>query len=171
LVAGAAGNISLRLSEDRFLITAAGSRFGSLSRGDIAAIDSNGRVVEEGPLPSTEYPTHLAIFSRRPDVAAIVHTHSIYASVLAFLKRPVLAMNPEAAEVVGRTPLADYRLHGTPELAQAVAEALGRDNAVLMERHGALTTGATLREALDRAIYLEEAAKMTFLAGLARQSD
>jgi ribulose-5-phosphate 4-epimerase/fuculose-1-phosphate aldolase len=168
LVVGRAGNISLRLPEGRFLITPSGCRLGRLTETDPVVIDDAGRPIDGG-VPSTEWRVHLAIYNIRPDVGAIVHTHSTYATVLAFLNRPLLNVNPETAEVVGEVAVVPALPHGTPELADAVAAAIGPRNALFIERHGVVTVGATLDEAVQRALYLEEAAKMAYLIYLSER--
>ncbi len=167
LVKGRAGNISLRLPEDRVLITPAASCLGRLVEGELTVINMHGEVVEGERAPSTEHQAHLAIYMTRPDVGAIVHTHSTYASVIAYLKQPLLDVNPEAAEAVGKVGRVPSLKHGSQQLAVAVARTLGSNFAVLMEKHGAATVGINMREAVDRAFYLEEAAKMSYLIGLA----
>ena len=170
LVVGSAGNISVRLPGNRVLIKAAGARLGEMGQDDLAVIDMDGQQVEVGPAPSTEYRVHLAIYASRPTVNAIVHTHSTYASALAYLKQPLLNVNPEASEIVGEVGFVPELPHGTQELADAVADALKTRNAALMMKHGPVVVGATIAEATDRALYLEEAAKITYLITLAGKS-
>lgn len=167
LVVGAAGNISVRLPGDRVLIKAAGTRLGEMGPDDIAVININGEPVEAGPAPSTEFRVHLAIYAARPDINAVVHTHSIYASVLAYLQQPLLDVNPETTDVVGEAAFVPALPHGTSELADAVAAALKTNKAAFMVKHGPIVVGATMAEAIDRALYLEEAARMTYLIKLA----
>jgi L-fuculose-phosphate aldolase len=163
LVTGCAGNISVRLPGGRVLIKAAGARLGDMGPNSLSVIDMAGNIVEAGPAPSTEYRVHLAIYAARPDVNAIVHTHSVYASVLGYFKEPLLDINPETTEVVGEVGFVPRLPHGTEELADAVAAALKTNNAALMIKHGPIVVASTMAEAVDRACYLEEAAEMTYL--------
>ncbi len=166
LVNGRAGNLSLRLPEGRYLISPSGGCLGRLTAAEPVVIDEEGQALEGG-IASTEYRVHLAIYAARPDVAAIVHTHSTYATVLAYLGRPILNVNPETAEVLGPVGAAAEQPHGTDALAAAVVGALNSSAAVLLERHGALTVGADMPAAVERAQYLEQAALMTYLINLA----
>ena len=84
---------------------------------------------------------HLAIYSARPDVGAIVHTHS-----------PAARATPAPS-----LPVADYAEPGTQELAERASSALGDGEAVLMARHGVVAVGAGLAEALDAARRAESA--------------
>lgn len=170
LVVGGAGNISVRLPENRVLIKRAGGRLGEMSPADISVINMVGDLVEPGPAPSTEYRVHLAIYAARPDINAVVHTHSTYATVLAYMETPLLEVNPETTEVVGEAGFVPALPHGTQELADAVADALLRNNAAFMVKHGPIAAGENLAEAVDRALYMEEAAKMTYLIKLSEFS-
>lgn len=163
LVKGRAGNISLKLPENRILISPTGFCLGRLLDDELVVISLSGDLLEGERTPSTEFKAHLAVYLTRPDVGAVVHTHSTYASVAAYLKLPLLNVNPEAAEEVGKVGRVPAMTPGTQELAVAVAKALGSNGAVLMERHGALTVGVNMREAVNRAFYLEEACKMSYL--------
>ena len=82
---------------------------------------------------------HLAVLAARPDVGAVVHTHS-----------PRATANPPAPVAVGRS--------GTPELGTAVVEAAGGGHAVVIREHGPVCFGADLAEALARAFEVERAA-------------
>lgn len=163
LVKGRAGNISLRLPENRVLISHTGSCLGNLAKEGLAVINLQGELLEGENKPSTELKAHLAVYLTRPDVGAIVHTHSTYASVVAYLKIPLLKVNPETNEIVGKVGRVPALAPGSQELAIAITKTLGSNYAVLMERHGALTVGVNMREAVNRAFYLEEACKMSYL--------
>jgi L-fuculose-phosphate aldolase len=163
LVKGRAGNISLRLPENRVLISHTGSCLGNLANEGLAVINLQGELLEGERKPSTELKAHLAVYLTRPDVGAIVHTHSTYASVAAYLKLPLLKVNPETNEIVGKVGRVPALAPGSQELAVAVAKTLGSNYGVLMERHGAITVGVNMHEAVNRAFYLEEACKMSYL--------
>jgi len=170
LVVGRTGNISVRLPEDRVLITPAGASLGYLTDDELAVVAVCGGAVEGEETPSTEYKLHLAIYLIRPDVGAIVHTHPAYATVVGYLKQKIHDVNPETREVLGKVNLAPALKHGTQELAVATAKTLGSNYAVMMEKHGAVTVGINLQEAVDRAHYLEQAAKLSYLTTLAAKS-
>ncbi len=166
LVNGRAGNLSARLPGGRIIISPSGGCLGRLAVPEPVVIDESGQALDGGT-PSTEYRVHLAIYAARPDVEAIVHTHSTYATVLAYLGRLILDVNPETAEVLGPVGSVPALPHGTDELAAAVVAGLSSGAAVLLEKHGALTVGPDIAAATERAQYLEEAAKMTYLINLA----
>jgi len=162
LVVGRAGNVSVRLSDHRVLITASGASLENLTDDKLAVVSLDGVFAGQGN-PSSEYPLHEAIYAARPDVGAIVHTHSVYATVAGVLKEGFLGVNPEAVESLGVINIAPARPHGTRELAVAATRALGQNNGVLLENHGAVTVGVNLATAVENALYLEQTAKISYL--------
>ncbi|ASJ10581.1 fuculose phosphate aldolase [Thermococcus sp. P6] len=163
LTAAFGGNLSL-LFGGLVFIKSTGAVMDELNAGDIAVIDLDGRQVS-GVRPSSEYRMHLAIYREREDVRAVVHLHppySIAASTMAGKELPIIT--PEAELYLGRIPVAEFRPAGTRELAEKVAEAIKESDAVIMERHGIVTVGRTLREAFYRAELVEESAKLWYLA-------
>jgi L-fuculose-phosphate aldolase len=101
---------------------------------------------------------HAAIYEQRPDVGAIVHTHSAYISALTTRQEPVLAYNIVAAPFVGRQSL--YLEDGTqpPVEGKLVATALAENDVLLISNHGVILVGASLEEATMRAVLIEQAA-------------
>jgi len=138
LVQGTEGNASARAGE-LVAISPTGLAYDSLRPGDVALVEPDGTLVE-GSAPSVELPMHLAVLAARPDVGAVVHTHSRHATA-----RPAV-------------PVAEGR-SGTFELGSAVAAALGEGDAVVIRAHGPVCVGRDLPAALARAIELEEAAR------------
>lgn len=165
LVSGAAGNLSLRLDDSKILITPALSVFSRLKASQLVVLNLEGRVIE-GKEASTEKIVHLAIYRARSDVAAIAHTHPVYVSAFASLDREVKFFSPEIADYLGRVPLVPYLPSGTPKLAQAVVEHLGQDRGVILAKHGLITVGESLAEAVDMAELIENAAKVSYLSEL-----
>ena len=160
LVHGSAGNISVRHG-DHVSITPSGIDYVGLEAADIVTIDLAGAVVDGSRAPSSERAVHLEIYRGRPDVSAIVHTHSISATALAAIGEPIPAFLVEAMVVLGGVvAVAPFRMTGTPELGVAAARALGSGRAVLLQSHGAVAVGSSLDEARDRAFALEEVAKV-----------
>lgn len=166
---GSAGNLSLRIG-DIALVTPSGVPAGRLLPAQVAAMplsDANGAF--EGPLPpSSEWRFHLDIYRSRPDVRAVVHMHSTYATTLATLRREIPAVHYMIAAFGGPTvPCVGYASYGTPQLSRLVIEGLrGRDGA-LLANHGAIVVGADMRRALWRAVELEALAKVYYLASRA----
>ena len=106
---------------------------------------------------------HLEIYKARDDVNAIVHTHSVFATAHAVAINQ-LSLGGGELELRGRVDVAPFALPGTPELARNVAETLGRKNAVLLRNHGATCVGRDLDETFLNALYLEDTAKICYIA-------
>ena len=166
LVAGTWGNISLRNDAgNRIVITPSGRPYNELTPADVVVVDEEGTVVE-GSRPSSELLLHMAIYAARPDVRAIVHTHSLYATACAVAGEAIPPCLEELVQVVGGgVNVAHYALPGTAQLAQNAVAALGDRTAVLLANHGAVACGPSLKEALLVAELVEKAAQIHAIAG------
>jgi L-fuculose-phosphate aldolase len=106
--------------------------------------------------PSSEWHFHQAIYRVRPDLHAIVHTHSVHAAALACLRRELPAFHYMVAVAGGHdVPCVPYHLFGTEALSQAVAGAFAQRDACLMANHGLVAAGATLARAMKVAQEIE----------------
>lgn len=162
LVPGTWGNISARLPDASFIaITPSGMDYMTLVPENIVIIDLNGNVIEGKNIPSSEAKLHLAIYNARPDVFAIVHTHSIYASSCAVANQPIPPIVEDLVQVVGGSvDVAPYALPGTQEVADNSVQALGKKFAVLMQNHGVVGVGKNLKEAITVCKIVEKAAQI-----------
>jgi L-ribulose-5-phosphate 4-epimerase len=165
LVAGASGNVSRRVEGPDGVplvaITASQVPYHRLTAGDIVVIDFEGDPVEGEGVPSSETLAHLAVYRARPDVGAVVHTHSIYASALAVAGLEILPLIDEQVVILGGSvPVAEYATAGTQDLADKVAAALGEGGAVLLRNHGVLGVGADLEEAAIACELVERLAQI-----------
>ena len=168
LVAASDGNISCRLDDGTFLITPSGVAKGFLSEDDILVVDAEGRVLSGQAKPSIETGMHLAVYRVRPEVEALVHAHPPLTTAFTLTERDMNEDAPDEVKLqLGRIVKAKYGEAGSAELAQNVAEAAATGaDAVLLSRHGALTTGADPLRALFRMESLEQAAKTRLAARL-----
>jgi L-fuculose-phosphate aldolase len=168
---GAAGNISLRFG-DAMLITPSGVDYDALTPAMILAqgldADQPARDASLGVKASSEWRFHRDILRARPDVAAVVHNHAPYATVLSMLRRPIPASHYMIAAFGGaRIECADYAPFGTQALSELAVAALGDRLGVLLGSHGMIAVGPDLDRALWLAEELETLAKLHYLAGLA----
>jgi L-fuculose-phosphate aldolase len=162
LIVGAEGNLSIRLTDDRLLITSTGRRKDELKTADLVTVPIDGEVTaahrpgDEHPRPSSDVAIHRAVYRARPDVMAVVHAHVPAAMALTLAGEvPDPAVLPETAFHLPRLPVVPFGRMGSEELAIRVALALSDapvpfPDAVLLERHGAVTVGASLEQAVDR---------------------
>jgi L-fuculose-phosphate aldolase len=152
---GRSGNVSARF-EDSLLITPTGLAYELITPADIVRVRIDGRILPGQPAPSSELLFHLAVYRSRPDVGAIVHCHSMHATVLACARRPIPAFHYMVAAAGGDDiPLVPYATFGSEELARHVAEGLTHRNACLMANHGQIAVGANGIEALALAEEVE----------------
>lgn len=170
LVTGTSGNVSVRVPEAGVLITPTGLDYEVMGPEHVVLVDVDGNLLEGRLAPSSETPMHTGIYRARPNVDAVVHTHSRYATTLACLGweiPPVHYMLTTLADD-GRIPVAPYALYGTEELALRASEALeGSRNACLLRTHGTITVGESPEEAFSRTVTLEEMAEVYYRARLA----
>lgn len=153
----ASGNLSLRLDEG-ILVTPSGIPPAAMAPDDCALLDAAGRpAAADGPVPTSEWRLHIEIYRRRPDVSAIVHTHSPEATAAATLGADVPAIHYVVARFGGAAlRCAPYATYGSSELAVHVADALGEDrSACLMANHGATCVAADLDAAVSLALDVE----------------
>ncbi|RZI79275.1 MAG: aldolase [Microbacterium sp.] len=164
LTPGTTGNVSVRRG-DRMLTSGTGTRLGALSADDWAETDLDGAPVA-GIRPTKESALHAGVYRARADVGAIVHLHSpaaLAVSCLAGLaaREPLPAYTPYYAMRVRGLTVVDYFRPGHADLAGAVvaaltgADAQTRSDAALLRRHGLVTVGATLTDAVAAAEELE----------------
>ncbi|GBD10402.1 L-fuculose phosphate aldolase [bacterium HR23] len=171
LVLGTAGNVSVRVNqrEGRTLlaITPTQRPYLTLRPEDIPVIDEEGEAILGDLPPSSESLLHIAIYRARPDVHAIVHTHSPYASACAVAG---LAIPPILDELVvyagGTVEVAPYGFPGSQDLADKAVYALGDRCAVLLRHHGVVGVGRSLEQALQVCLLVERAAQVFILARL-----
>ena len=152
---GRSGNVSVRFANG-VLITPSGMAYDAIMPADIVRVDLDGAAAAGQRKPSSELHFHLATYRARPDIGAIVHTHSLHATVLACARRAIPAFHYLVAVAGGDDiPLVPYATFGGDELARHVAAGLAHRNACLMANHGQIAVGPTCAEALALAAEVE----------------
>jgi L-fuculose-phosphate aldolase len=141
LYTGTSGNVSCRV-EGGFVVTPTGIACDALTAGDMVEVQMDGRP-RGRLLPSSEWRIHRDIYQSRPEVAAVVHTHSPFATALACLRRPVPAFHYMVAKTGGpELRCARYATYGTEALSKNAVAALAGRRACLLANHGAIALGA-----------------------------
>ena len=158
LTHGTSGNISVRRDADSFFISPTGSVYEELEARDIPLLHFDGRWFG-GRRPSSEWRFHRDLLRSRPDVGAIVHTHSRYATALACTGRGIPAFHYMVA-VTGDIEIrcTAYHTFGSQELSDAILATLRGSNACLLGNHGVIAMGADLASALTLAGEVENLA-------------
>ena len=144
---GSTGNLSVRVGAG-MLITPTGMGADDLRPQDLVWQGWDG--TQRGDwLPSSEWHFHQAIYRARPDLQAILHTHSTHAAALACLRRELPAFHYMVAVAGGDdVPCVPYHLFGTTALSLGVASAMRERDACLMANHGLVAAGPTLASAM-----------------------
>ncbi|HEY0906595.1 MAG TPA: class II aldolase/adducin family protein [Methylophilus sp.] len=151
---GTSGNASVRLA-DGYLITPSGVPAAQLSTHSMVYMDWDGGA-EAGKKPSSEWRFHQDILQARPEVNAVVHCHSMFATTLACLGREVPPFHYMIATVGGdNIRCAPYALFGTQALSDVALIALQGRNACLLAHHGMIAVGKHLAQALAVAVEVE----------------
>lgn len=167
LIAGAEGNVSVRLGADRVLATPAGLSKADLGEADLVEVGADGRALAGGRRVSTEIAVHLRLYARRADVRAVVHAHPPAATGFAVAGEDFMAgVLPEVIFGLGAVPLVPYGMPGSSELADRFEPFVADHDAFLMANHGAVTCGPTLALAHQRMESLEQAARILLAARL-----
>ncbi|WP_386691726.1 MULTISPECIES: 3-oxo-tetronate 4-phosphate decarboxylase [unclassified Lonepinella] len=164
---GGAGNLSVRLDENRILVTPTGSSLGRLDTERLSVVDMQGNWIS-GDKPSKEYVFHLALYQQNPKCNAIVHLHSTYLTALSCLDgldqyNAIKAFTPYYVMRVGKLQVIPYYRPGSPEIARELSERALTGKAFLLANHGIVVTGSDLLDAADNADELEETAKLQFI--------
>lgn len=168
LVIGSSGNISLRLDDHRFVVTAGGVSYRHLTPNDHPVVDiATGRW--DGPRrPTSELALHLRLMGAMPDVQAIVHTHSRYAAAFAVARLDLpFICNESLATRAERVLVTEYAPPGSADLgaqARTTFEAQPGSRAILLANHGVVALGPSLDDAYLVAQSVEWTAEICYLA-------
>ncbi|MBI4305566.1 MAG: class II aldolase/adducin family protein [Chloroflexi bacterium] len=168
LVAGTSGNLSTRLQDGLYLVTPASRAYDEMTEADLVVVNEELEPAEADHIPSSESLLHLAVYHARPDLGAVAHTHSIYASAAAAAG---IAIPPVLDEVVvqlgGPIECAEYGPPASEELARKAVKALGDRRAALLRNHGVVGAGRTPAEAVEACVLVERVAQIFLFAELA----
>ncbi|HHW62327.1 MAG TPA: class II aldolase/adducin family protein [Syntrophomonadaceae bacterium] len=171
LVVGTWGNVSLRLpAEEAMLITPSGMDYKVLDIEDPVQVSLDGSRIQGRWKPSIETPLHRRIYLAMPEVGAICHVHSPYASAYAVAGQAVPVVLEETAQVVGHAiEVAPYARCGSEELAEGTMQFLKGKRAVLLANHGLVAAGKDLADALKICYIVEKTARVSIMARLLGQ--
>ena len=165
LVRGTSGNVSARdPASGTIAITPTGLGYPGMQARDVAVLSLDGEQLDGDLRPTSEVALHLGIYRARPDVAAIVHTHSMFATTFAVLGEQIPAVHYLIARAGESVPVAPYARYGTVELAESCVRALGTGFAVLLANHGVVAAGADLAAAMAVAEAVEYTAELAWRA-------
>ncbi len=151
---GTAGNASVRCGSD-ILITPSALPVAEISEQDLVLLDAGGKILQ-GRKPSSEWRFHCDIFNARPEIGAVLHMHSTFATTIACLGHDVPAVHYHIAIAGGDTiRCTPYSIFGEQNLSDLALEALHDRKACLLGNHGMIALGKDLGEALSVALEVE----------------
>jgi len=164
LLASTCGNVSLRLDDQRFMISATGCSLGGMSEQDISVIALSDGKLLDGAQPSVETELHRRVLVARPKVGAVLHCQSFAATLLCCHPDPPrnLDLIPEIPSIVRAHAYVPFSIPGHEELADSVALAFSDEDVtvVQMRNHGQVVVGTTWVDVLRRALFFELACKL-----------
>ena len=156
LCPGTSGNMSITDRQKGLMaISPSGMDYSEIVPEDIPVCD----------MSSSELALHLAFYREKPDIGAVVHTHSVYCTVFASLGQEIKAVHYVIGDAdTDHIPCAPYRLYGTKELSEAAVEYCGSGKAVLLQNHGIVCCGSDIKSAYSLAKTLEYVAELQYRA-------
>ncbi len=161
LVRGAGGNVSAR-EGDTMWISPSGMSFEDAGSGDYPGVSiSTGEITSGTRRPSSEVLMHLAIYRRRPEVRATIHTHPPMTQALTAAGHDLRPMFADYYVYLGKNvPHLPYVTVTTPELAARVEDVVKSADCygIVLRNHGLITVGTSIKEAFYRTLAVEEQA-------------
>jgi L-fuculose-phosphate aldolase len=162
LLTATGGNISARAADAETLwITPSRMYKGGITEADLVRIKPDGTVLEGGRIPSVEYQMHAECYRVRSESTGAVHTHAPIATAFGITNQTFPPINTDAV-FLRDTVTVPWYMPGSKELADAVGVAIQKSRGCILQNHGLMSVGKTLRDAATRAMMLEETAKIVF---------
>lgn len=161
-------HISVRLPEtEHFLLNPYGLMFNEITASNLVKVDLQGSRIEHSdwPINPAGFVIHGAIYSGRPDISCVLHTHSRYVMAVSALECGLLPLSQIGLQFYDRVAYHDYEgvSLDLDERERLIAD-LGNKNVMIMRNHGLLTVGRTVAEAFYLAYYMEKACEIQVLA-------
>lgn len=162
LVSGKSGNVSIRLG-DYIAITPTLKAINGLNEEDIVLVDMQSNILTKGK-PSSEVGMHLAIYNKRKDVNAIIHTHSPYVTGFAFSNKKIKRLEGFGEIKNQYLSSIEYEKPGSEDLAKKASEGIKKEDVLILKNHGYICVGKNLKETESLAVFIEESAKTQFVS-------
>lgn len=162
---GSSANISFR-HEAQIYISRSGSCFGTMKKKDFAVIENDGTFAGS-MLPSKEWPLHLSLYRKSPEIGAVIHTHSVYSVLFSFLPAQseydcIPPYTPYLKMKLGSVGLIPYEQPGTQALFSAFDARINDSDGFLLKQHGPVVPGKTIMDAYYALEELEDSARIAW---------
>jgi L-fuculose-phosphate aldolase len=164
-VAGNAGNISCRLSDEVLLCTPTLICKGFMQPDDLCTLDLAGKQLSGKRKLTSEILLHLEVYNRSPNIKAVVHCHPPHATAFAVAREDIpTGVLPEVDVFLSIVPRARYETPGGPEFAQTIRPFIGKANTVILSNHGVVSWGQSVEQAYWHAEILDSYCHVLLLA-------
>lgn len=162
LVARTWGNVSIKVSDTQMVITPSGRKYDELTPGEMVLVDIYTLKYEGKLKPSSELKLHSEVYKTRSHISSVIHTHQLFASIVASAQKDVIVLNKEHQQILGATIIkaAPYALPNTKKITVETARAIEQSNAALMSNHGVVCIGKDLEATFEVARTLEKACEL-----------
>ena len=168
LISGTDGNISLRKNENELIVTPSGVNKAFISEEMLITVDKKGKAIDSSAKITSEISMHTLIYSKRPDIGAVLHSHPPYSTAFAVCKKAIPDnLLIEVPVIIGKMCVAEFAVPGTESVANAISPFIEGCNAIFMSNHGVVVYGKDIFEAYNRLEALENAAKTIIYANYA----
>jgi L-fuculose-phosphate aldolase len=159
LVARTWGNVSVRVSDTEMVITPSGRPYAELNPEDMVLVNFYTLAYEGKIKPSSELKLHCEVYKNRPHISAVIHTHQMYASIVAAAQKDLAVLDPAHRAILGAPVIkaAPYALPNSKKITFGTEKAIGTANAALMANHGCVCIGHSLEDVFTVCKTLEEA--------------
>lgn len=148
LVWGSSGNISARIGQDSFLLSASGAWLADLAPEDLVECSISANRATGDRKPSKEFPLHREIYAMRPEINAVIHSSPFYSTLIACTKEPVFNnWFVESMYYLERVGRVGYSHPGSDELVERIKQGIMGANVLIMENHGVLVYDTSIKEA------------------------
>lgn len=159
--AGTWGNISARVDKHYMVITPSGMDYDILKPEDMVLANIHDLSYVGKLKPSIEFPLHAEIYKARPEINAVMHTHSISASSIAAARKDIPPILDDMVQIVGGSiRITEYALPASEQMVKNALKKLENRNAIILASHGPVCLGRNLNEALITSQIVEKASKV-----------
>jgi L-fuculose-phosphate aldolase len=157
LVARTWGNVSIRINANQMVITPSGRAYKELTPAEMVLVDIHTYAFEGKIKPSSELKLHCQVYATRPEIQSVIHTHQMYASIVAAAQKDVVVLDEKHQLILGCKTVksAPYALPNTKKITTTTAKAMEGSFAALMANHGAVCCGYSLSDVFEKCKTLE----------------
>ena len=161
LVEGTSGNISARQEDGNIACTPSSLDYRVMELKDIVIINPAGEVVSGDRPPTSEKLLHLACMAAFDDIAVVIHSHAVHATMFAVAQQPIPSCIDEFTVYIGGdVRCTEYAMSGTDELGEQTVKALQGRGAALIANHGMVAVAPTMTKAMHIPALVERSAKI-----------